>query len=205
MVATGTTRDARRKLPAERHDELLAKAVELSRTGGLGAVTLRKVAAELGVTPGLVSHYFSSAELLITAAFRTAATEDLARARARVDDEPTPTAKITGLMDYALDEDSMEASALWLEAWSLGRENPALAAEAAALTEQWLAFIAEIVKAGNETGEFHAPHPDVAARRLLTMIDGLGAQMVVRAVAPAELKHIAGSYVAAELHLNRQD
>ncbi len=84
-------------------------------------------------------------------------------------------------------------------------ENPALAAEAAALTEQWLAFIAEIVKAGNETGEFHAAHPDVAARRVLTMIDGLGAQMVVRAVAPAELKHIAGSYVAAELHLNRQD
>lgn len=54
-------------------------------------------------------------------------------------------------------------------------------------------------------GRTPARHPDVAARRLLTMIDGLGAQMVVRAVAPAELKHIAGSYVAAELHLNRRD
>ena len=42
----------------------------------------------------------------------------------------------------------------------------------------------------------------VAARRLLTMIDGLGAQMVVRAVAPAELKHIARSYVISELHLD---
>ena len=51
MVASAT-RDARRKLPAERHDELLRRAVEISRTDGLGAVTLRKVAADLGVTPG---------------------------------------------------------------------------------------------------------------------------------------------------------
>lgn len=200
MVASAT-RDARRKLPAERHDELLRRAVEISRTDGLGAVTLRKVAADLGVTPGLVSHYFSSAEQLITAAFRTAAAEDLDTARALMAGQPTPTAKINALMDYTLDESSMDASALWLEAWSLGRINPALAAEANALTEQWLSCIAEVVREGSASGEFHVADADVAARRLLTMIDGLGAQMVVRAVAPAELKHIARSFVDSELHL----
>ena len=202
MVATPAMRDAKRKLPAERHDELLRGAVEISRADGLGAVTLRKVAADLGVTPGLVSHYFSSAEQLITAAFRAAATEDLENARKLIAGKPTPTAKINALMDYTLDESSMDASALWLEAWSLGRGNPALAAEAAALTDQWLACIADVVREGNAAGEFHAGDPDVAARRLLTMIDGLGAQMVVRAVAPAELKHIARSYVVSELHLD---
>ncbi len=201
MVASAT-RDARRKLPAERHDELLRRAVEISRTDGLGAVTLRKVAADLGVTPGLVSHYFSSAEQLITAAFRTAAAEDLETARENMAGQPTPTAKIHALMDYTLDESSMDASALWLEAWSLGRGNPALAAEANALTEQWLSCIAEVVQEGKAGGEFHVGDADVVARRLLTMIDGLGAQMVVRAVAPAELKHIARSYVVSELHLD---
>lgn len=200
MVAKAM-RDAKRKMPAERHDELLGQAVLISRTDGLGAVTLRKVAADLGVTPGLVSHYFSSAEQLITAAFRAAATEDLDNARKLVAAEPAATAGINALMDYTLDESSMDASALWLEAWSLGRTNPALAAEAATLTDQWLACIAEVVRAGNDSGEFHVADADVAARRLLTMIDGLGAQMVVRAVAPEELKHIARSYVAAELHL----
>lgn len=200
MVATPAMRDAKRKLPAERHDELLRQAVQISRTDGLGAVTLRKVAADLGVTPGLVSHYFSSAEQLITAAFRTAATADLDCARARMAQQATPTAKIDALMDYALDESSREAGALWLEAWSLGRANPALAAEADELTEQWLACIAEVVRAGNADGEFRAGDADLAARRLLTMIDGLGAQMVVRAVPPGELKHIARAYVAAELH-----
>ena len=59
-----------------------------------------------------------------------------------------------------------------------------------------------MVRAGTAGGEFHVGDADVAARRLLTMIDGLGAQMVVRAVAPAELKHIARSYVISELHLD---
>jgi hypothetical protein len=38
-------RDARRKMPAQRHGELLAAAVKVSAEEGLAAVTLRKVAA----------------------------------------------------------------------------------------------------------------------------------------------------------------
>jgi AcrR family transcriptional regulator len=199
------TRDAKRKLPAERRDELLRKAVDISREQGLGAVTLRKVAAALGVTPGLVSHYFSSAEQLITAAFRSAAHEDLAQARDRVAASGPPTAQVAALLDYVLDDASMDASALWLEAWSLGRRNPALAAEANALTGQWLQYIADILRAGSASGEFRVADPQVAARRLLTMIDGLGAQMVVREAPSGELKHIARAYVASELGLDRAD
>lgn len=196
---TVETRDAKRKAPAERHEELLARAVEISKSEGLSAVTLRRVAADLGVTPGLVSHYFSAAEQLITAAFRAAALADFAAARAVVDAAGTPGARIDALTDYLLDDSSEDASALWLEAWSLGRRNAALAAEANALTAQWLDCIAAIVRDGAATHEFRVADPDVAARRLLTMIDGLGAQMVVRAVPSDEAKHIARSYFASEL------
>jgi AcrR family transcriptional regulator len=192
-------RDAKRKLPAERRGELLAKAVEISQAEGLSAVTLRRVAADLGVTPGLVSHYFSSAEQLITAAFRTAALADLAQARSRMDAAASALAKMEALMDYVLDDSSDDASALWLEAWSLGRRNAPLAAEAKELTDDWLACIADLVRAGTEVGEFHVADVDVAARRLLTMIDGLGAQKVVRAVPSEEAKHIARAYFASEL------
>ena len=57
-MVSAPVRDAKRKLPAERHGELLDRAVEIVAAEGLSAVTLRKVAADLGVTPGLVSHYF---------------------------------------------------------------------------------------------------------------------------------------------------
>ncbi|WP_164478445.1 TetR/AcrR family transcriptional regulator [Mycolicibacterium stellerae] len=199
------TRDAKRKLPAERHGELLAKAVEISAAEGLSAVTLRRVASDLNVTPGLVSHYFSSAEQLITAAFTTAAVADLADARTRVAAAETATAKMDALMDYVLDESSEDASALWLDAWSLGRRNAALAAEANTLTDAWLEILADIVRLGVGSGEFHAADADVAARRLLTMIDGLGAQMVVRAVPSREAKHIARSYFTSELGIAERD
>jgi AcrR family transcriptional regulator len=197
------TRDAKRKMPAERRDELLAKAVEIATAEGLSAVTLRGVAADLGVTPGLVSHYFSSAEQLITDAFRAAAIADLAEARARVDAAEGALAKMSALMDYVLDDSSDDAGGLWLEAWSLGRRNAPLAAQAQELTGEWLACIADIVRAGAAEGEFHPTDVDVAARRLLTMIDGLGAQKVIRAVPADEAKHIAQSYVASELGVAR--
>jgi AcrR family transcriptional regulator len=196
---TVQVRDAKRKLPAERHGELLAKAVEISADEGLSAVTLRRVATDLGVTPGLVSHYFSSAEQLITASFKASADADLAEARSRVAAVDSPTAKMDALMDYVLDGSSEDASALWLEAWSLGRRNVALAEAANALTVEWLACIAEIVRSGVSSGEFHVADADVSARRLLTMIDGLGAQMVVRAVPSSEAKHIARAYFTSEL------
>jgi len=196
---TVDARDAKRKLPAERHGELLARAVELAAAEGLSAVTLRRVAADLGVTPGLVSHYFSSAEQLITAAFRSAAVADLAEARSCIDAAPTALAKMDALMDYVLDDSSDDAGALWLEAWSLGRRNPALATEANDLTDEWLICIADIVRAGMRDGEFVVDDVNVAARRLLTMIDGLGAQKVIRAVPSDEAKHIARAYFASEL------
>lgn len=202
---SGDIRDAKRKLPAERHGELLARAVEISADEGLSAVTLRRVAADLGVTPGLVSHYFSSAEQLITAAFTAAANDDLAEARSRVAAAASPTAEMDALMDYVLDDSSEDAGALWLEAWSLGRRNSALAAAANTLTLEWLDCIGEIVRSGVSSGEFHVADPDVAARRLLTMIDGLGAQMVVRAVPASEAKHIARSYFTSELGIGSQD
>lgn len=198
-VESPTARDAKRKLPAERRGELLARAVEIGAAEGLSAVTLRRVAADLKVTPGLVSHYFSSADQLIAEAFQLVALADLDQARRRIDAAATPSEAMDVLMDHVLDVGSDDASALWLDAWSMGRRNAELAAQADALTDEWLACISAIVRAGTDAGQFRVDDVDLAARRLLTMIDGLGTQTVVRAIAADEIKHIARSYVAHEL------
>ena len=201
MVIQGAdARDAKRKLPAERHGELLAKAVGISQAEGLSAVTLRRVATDLGVTPGLVSHYFSSAEMLIAAAFRTAALADLDAARARVGAASTPTAgnrRPDGLRARRRQRGRQRAVARRVESWPAQpdaggggeRADRRLAGASSAI----------IVRAGSETGEFHVPDVDAAARRLLILIDGLGAQKVIRNAAGDEIEHIARAYVASEL------
>lgn len=193
-------RDAGRKMPAERHGELLSKAVQISAQEGLAAVTLRKVASAAGVTPGLVSHYFSSAEQLINATFRYAAQADLDSARAAVQAASTPTEQIRALLDYTFDEDSLDAAALWVDASSFGRRNPSLAAEANAIDEKWLQLLTDIVQAGVDADEFHVGNPETTARRLLTIIDGLGAQAAVQALPTDELKGIANDFATSELH-----
>jgi BetI-type transcriptional repressor, C-terminal len=124
---------------------------------------------------------------------------DLDEARTRVAAAGTAVEKMDVLMDYVLDDASDDASALWLEAWSLGRRDAPLAAEAKELTDEWLSVIGETVRIGTGDGEFRVADVDVAARRLLTVIDGLGAQKVVRAVPSEEAKHIARAYFASEL------
>jgi hypothetical protein len=138
--------------------------------------------------------------LKLTVETRDARRKLPAERRGELDAEATPTAKMDGLMDCLLDDSTEDdTSALWLEPWGLGRRNAPPAAEAKALTTEWLECIADIVRAGSECGEFRVADAEVAARRLLTMIDGLGAQMVVRAVPSAEATHIARAYFASEL------
>lgn len=165
-----------RKTAAERHRELLDAAVEVGAADGLGAVTLARVAEAVGVSQGLVHHYFSSAEEMVNATFRHAADTDLDAARARVATATTPVSQVTELLDYLFDDASLDAAALWVDAASIGRRNPSLAAEADTVNTAWLAFLADIVTHGARSGDFHVTDPHITARRLLTIIDGLGAQ-----------------------------
>ena len=53
---------ARRKPPKERRAEIIEAAAGIALADGLERVTARRVAEALGVFPGLVNHYFGSAD-----------------------------------------------------------------------------------------------------------------------------------------------
>ena len=205
----------------------------IGATDGLGAVTLARVAAAVGVSQGLVHHYFTSAEEMVNATFRHAAEADLDAARQTVSTAGTARAQISALFDYVFDPDSADAAVLWIDAASLSRRSPSLAKEAHDVNTGWLTFLADIVTTGTHTGEFTVTHPHTTARRLLTIIDGLGAQTGAHALAfgdedatganepepartdlraaatpgalpPAELKDIATDFAKHELGLVSQ-
>src|SRR5215475_8604903 len=65
----------RRKAPEARRAEMIEAASAIAVTDGLDKVTARRVAAKLGVFPGLVDHYFT-ADQLVAAAFGHAAAKE---------------------------------------------------------------------------------------------------------------------------------
>ena len=63
--------------PAARREQILAATLRLVARDGFARVTLRDVAAEVGVVHGLIRHYFPTREQLVAAAFDAAVLAEL--------------------------------------------------------------------------------------------------------------------------------
>lgn len=101
-----TTKRRRRRSPAEARELLLSAAEELMASRGPDGVTLRDVAEAVGVTPGLVTHYFGTYSQLVRAVMHrlTAATrERLRRELAAANHVPDADTLIGILFDVLAD------------------------------------------------------------------------------------------------------
>src|SRR5215468_914564 len=88
---------ARRKAPAQRRAEMIEAAAAIAVRDGLDKVTAKRVAAALGVRPGLVDHYFS-ADQLVAAAFAHAASAESDELYAEAAAIPDPADQLRHLL-----------------------------------------------------------------------------------------------------------
>lgn len=81
------TRTRRRRTPQQARDEILDAATELIARNGPDGVGLRQVADSVGVTHGLVTHYFGTYAALVRAVLRreTERAREQVRAQLRAD------------------------------------------------------------------------------------------------------------------------
>ncbi|QEO13626.1 TetR family transcriptional regulator [Agromyces intestinalis] len=173
---------AARKSPAERAAEIRDAARALALEGGLVEVTLRAVARRAGVAPALVAHYEPSMDDLVAETFRSITTDELADVAALVTatGEASARARVHALVATALDPARDDVTAVWVDAWSLGRRNTALAAAVRAVADGWHERVARLVRDGIADGEFGTHiDADAIAWLLVGIIDGLNAQSVV--------------------------
>lgn len=178
---------AARKPAAVRAAEIRAAARDLALEGGLVAVTLRAVASRVGVAPALVAHYAPEGmDGLVADAFRTITAEELADVRRVVAasgglDTTAPT-RLARLIRTALDPARDDVTAVWVDAWSLGRRNTALAAAVREIADGWQELVAGVIRDGVEAGAFGDGAPidaDAVAWLVIGLLDGLNAQSVV--------------------------
>ena len=171
---------ARRRLsPAEREAQITAAAIDVARSQGLAAVTLRGVAASVGVAPSLVAHYRPSTADLVGETFRTVASAEVAEVRTLVAAEAEPVAQLRTLLACIADPDRDDVAALWADAWSIGRTNPALASAAREVMDDWQRLATAVVDDGVRAGVMRAHDPGEIGRLLFALVDATNGYALV--------------------------
>ncbi|MGV9454531.1 TetR/AcrR family transcriptional regulator [Streptomyces sp. NPDC003635] len=164
-----------RKSPGERRAEIVAAAASVALTEGLECITLRRIAEELDVRPGLISHYFPAADDLVAEAYGTAAGAELDDLLPPDRAGTTPTGLLARFFARTGGGASYDdISRLWLNARHLSRYRPTLRDRVAVQEAAWRDRLESVIREGVERGEFRTDAPMLAAIRILVVLDGLG-------------------------------
>ncbi len=180
-AATETARDERseRELGGDKAQRIIdAMRICMARSGTSGS-TFEQVAAEAGVSRGLLHYYFGTKEKLLVEVVRRDA--DLRMARL---DEPLAAARtaddvIAVLVDSLNDmiENEPEFFTLIFELHSAGRRNPEIRAELGQLFTVTRAQVADALAAKEDEGVLSLRYPaDAVASYLFAVGDGFALQ-----------------------------
>ncbi|MFB7476579.1 TetR/AcrR family transcriptional regulator [Kitasatospora sp. NPDC056184] len=160
-------------------------------TRGFEGLTLRAVAAEMGASTGLLTHYFPSKKALVAHALDVLDRRSLARPRrlAPADGGPPPPEGLArlraALLDVLpLDGPGRAGNRIWVGSWDVALADPELAGAHAARYARARGLLAECVEAARRLGELPAgpPAAEVAAAAQAFVLG-----LVVQALfAPAE-------------------
>ncbi|MFT4215295.1 MAG: TetR family transcriptional regulator C-terminal domain-containing protein, partial [Microbacterium sp.] len=183
MSTTSTAPAARmprvRKSPDERRADVVAAARALARREGLDALTLRAIAAEAGVAPGLVAHYAPSMDELVAATFGDIVAGELTEVVALLGRVDGAAERIVVLLETMLDGSRADITLVWVQAWAIGIRNDALADRVRAEMDRWQSAIAAEIRRGMDAGVFADGDAAAIAWHVVAMIDGLSAHSLV--------------------------
>ncbi|HYJ49285.1 MAG TPA: TetR family transcriptional regulator C-terminal domain-containing protein [Microbacterium sp.] len=181
-MSSTSTKVRTRKTPAERSAEILAAATLLAREQGLSALTLRAVAERAGVASGLIAHYQPSMDDLLARVYSDLVGAEIREVEALLAARSGPAQRMAALIGTLLDGTRDDLTVVWVEAWALGRRNPALAVAVRDQMDAWHRLVATVVDEGCTIDAFTTPSSSDAAWQVLGMIDGLNAQSLARGI-----------------------
>jgi AcrR family transcriptional regulator len=178
-MSSSVPRKRIRKDPAARRAEIVDAAAGVALSEGLECVTLRRIAEELAVRPGLISHYFPSAEDLVAEAFGSAASAEIDALLPEERPEGTPTEHLARFLARTTGEAYDAVSRLWINARHLSRYREVLRERVAVQEAVWRARLEGLIRQGVESGEFRTADPLVTTLQILVVLDGLGVDVNV--------------------------
>jgi AcrR family transcriptional regulator len=162
-----------------RREEILESAVSQLNQRGLASIRVTDVAKSLGISTGLIFYHFGSKEQLIADAFAFAADHDLDRLRIISDSGAPVLDRFARAVSLYGPTGDARGWRIWLEGWSGSLRNDRLRSTILRFNEAWFSAIVQLIAEGAEAGTFRAPNPEVAANRIIAMLDGCAVQSVL--------------------------
>ncbi len=195
------------KARQDRRTEILGAAARVITARGLAETRIADVAADAGVSPGLVIYYFETKDRLLAEAlaqlndrFYLQVSRNLSGlASAREQLERLIDLSVPGLLGE--EEDRREEWSLWVEVWGRALRDPAMASEREVLDRRWRDSIATVIRTGQASGEFPRGDANDQALRLAGLMDGLAIQVVLNdaVVTPERMKRTCMEVAAREI------
>ena len=186
-------------------ERILEAACDLIAAEGIDEVRIARVAQRARASTALVHHYFSTREELLEQAlihsFEEAGDE---RFRESPDSEETATEALArGLAESLPFPGSQEREwVLWVELWLRAVREPALRPVAARLYGRYRDWVAGLIRAGVETGEFRDDaDPEALADLAMALLDGTGVRALIQdpAMEVQSARTLVARQLAAEL------
>ena len=169
--------------PRSAPERILEAACDLIAAEGIDEVRIARVATRAGASTALVHHYFSTREELLEQAlihsFEQAGDERFQRP-AGVEETATQ-ALARGIAECLPLPGSQEREwVLWVELWLRAVREPELRPVAARLYRRYRKWMAGLIRAGIESGEFRADvDVEAVANVAMALLDGAGVRALI--------------------------
>lgn len=192
MAGSTSSPKFRRKSPTVRREALIEATLACLQKYGHAGVSVRRISAEAGVSPGLINHHFPSITMLVAAAYETLATSLLASIRSHAEEVSAPPLERLRRFFQASFTPHLLNPALfntWLVFWSTVSHEPEMRA---VHDRTWSAYRATLESMLEQLNGTQGPAPafDVrlAAIALSALLDGLWVESSLNAntVTPEE-------------------
>jgi AcrR family transcriptional regulator len=194
-------------VPQSAPERILEAACDLIAADGIDEVRIARVARRAGASTALVHHYFSTREELLEQAlihsFEQAGDE---RFGEQLSSEETATQALARGIGECLPLPGRQERqwVLWVELWLRAVREPELRPVAARLYERYRRWMAALIQAGVESGEFPAGvDVERVADVAMALLDGVGVRALIRdpAMRVEDARTLVADRLATELGL----
>jgi AcrR family transcriptional regulator len=169
----------RLKVAAARRAAIVQAAIRCLARDGYAGVTMKRLAAEAGVSPGILHYYFPDKRAILV----RAAANVMAELDRRVGTETRGARDARGRLRAVLraclriSTESRDFWAVLIELWGETLHDPELARLNRHAYARARRFLAVDVTRGTEAGAFRRVAPGEAAAVMLAIVDGLSLQL----------------------------